>query len=262
MEYIKLYDKFLSDKEILNVSKTNKTYELLDKEGLKELYRLIKKDDYLSKFCDSKNPKVRSGEEGIAILMDKYVIKITTEKQNIDVINFIKNYKGELKYIYNFPYDIRKINYRNQLFYVYPMDKLRLLNEEERNIFDFFWNGAGYYLTNFNAFYLFLPSNQDKCHTPLKKEDYDNYFIDPSFKYLKKAYEKDLRNEIKDYKKEYERTLQEFIKENPIRKKYIDLVNNIEKEWYKVGLDKIKDVADIHSANLAFYKNNIVLFDI
>lgn len=245
LKHIKLFEQFI---------KINQSNELIDKigeENLNDLINIVISDADMEKYI-SKNYKILSGGVGIAIIFDKFVIKLTSSEVDFKKQEIINKYKSNLILIYNFPYKNKYIDFNSNKILLIPMDKLKVLSDEEKE--NIFQNMSFEFLSfdDFKHYYNMIYSEREygikwrkKYNLPNDLDDKELYEI-----YIHKL--KEYESKLSKYDKKLFKDLQLISKDFNMFKSELSKFNDINNKY---------DRLDINKNNLSIKNGKYILFD-
>jgi len=246
LKHIKLFEDF--------INKTNESNELIDKIGEENVNDLINNviSDETMKMYISKNYKISAGGVGIAIIFDKFVIKLTSSEIDFRKQEIIEKYKSKLKYIYNFPYKNKFIDFNGNKILLIPMDKLNVLSDEEKE--NIFQNMSFEFLSfdDFKYYYNVIDSEREYGIKWRKKYNLPNDLDDDELYEIYKQKLKKYESELSYQDKKLFKDLQLISKDFEIFKNELSKFNDINNKY---------DRLDINKHNLAIKNGKYILFD-
>lgn len=243
--HIKLFEEF--------INKTNESNELIDKigeENVNDLINTVILDESMKMYI-SKKYKILSGGVGIAIIFDKFVIKLTSSEIDFKKQEIIKKYKSQLTYVYNFPYENKFIDFNGNKILLIPMDKLKVLSDEEKE--NIFQNMSFEFLSfdDFKHYYNMIYSERKYGIKWRKKYNLPNDLDDDELYEIYKQKLKEYESELSSHDKKLFKDLQLISKDFEIFKNELSKFNN------EFKYDRL----DINKHNLAIKNGKYILFD-
>jgi len=238
---MKTFEQFVNDIKIDNQFGENELLKKFSKEDINELLNIILSDKDLIKY-KSKNYKVKTGGISIVIIFDKYVVKITASESEKRKIQTLQKYGKNLKYIYNFPYTLKQMNFKNTNLLCVVLDKFDMVEKEIQEFID----KIGYEMISFDEFkFLYYYKHKDGIIGRKKMR---------------------LREGLSDEElnNEYQKRLQNI--KTKLNQKELSYLNDIENMYKEYNTIKNKltseDRLDVSSTNVGLFNGHLIIYDL